>query len=813
MTASPSAGLDSVRLVEVPDQPASGRVRTDGRFLRLEDRPFRVRGATYGTFVPRGDGALYPEPSRTERDLRALRAAGLNTVRVYTAPPDDVLDVAGAIGLRLIVGLAYDDWRMHPAPGRRTDQRVLDAGLAETERAMARLAGHPCVLAVSVGNEVPGDVVRLHGIGRIEHTLSDLVEAVHEADPDMLVTYTNFPTTEYLQVTGQDIATFNVFLERPRELQAYLRRLQVVSGPVPLVLTEVGLAGEVHGSAAQAEALRWQLETVDDTGCAGATVFSWTDEWGVAGQPVEGWGFGITDVHRRPKPALSVVRQWAGTSIQDRRDHWPRVSVIVCAYDEQDTIEECLRSLAACSYPDLEVIVCDDGSTDQTAALAREFPFRLLELPHGGLSAARNAGLESATGSIVAYLDADAACHPEWPFHLALSLEDDGIVATGGPNLPVADAGLVERAVARSPGAPVEVLASHDRAEHVPGCNMAYRAGALRAVGGFDVAYTAAGDDVDVCWKLLDEGHQIGFSAAAQVRHHRRATVRGYLRQQRGYGRAEKMLSGPHAPRFNRLGQARWGGVIYGNALARLLHPVIYHGYLGAAPFQGVVRHRGEVALARVGAFLPLVVPLALVGIVVTVVLPALGLGMVLGAVVLTAGYAGIVTLAVVPGRDEPTPGRLRVLVGLLHLLQPFARAWGRVRASPLPAVGTVDGEWTGDRAAWLETLRRELGAVGAFVRVATPEHPWDMEASCGPFAKARVTTAVTWAWVPHQRVQVRPRTAAYLVVLGVTVATLGGLTWTAWPAVVAMVGTDVGRLRRRVSRALARTTYGAEST
>jgi glycosyltransferase involved in cell wall biosynthesis len=56
------------------------------------------------------------------------------------------------------------------------------------------------------------------------------------------------------------------------------------------------------------------------------------------------------------------------------------------------------------------VIVVDDGSTDDTAAVAGEFHFRVIKTPHDGLAAARNAGLEAATGQIVAYIDDDA-----WP--------------------------------------------------------------------------------------------------------------------------------------------------------------------------------------------------------------------------------------------------------------------------------------------------------------------------------------------------------------------------------------------------------------
>src|SRR5207245_1979051 len=228
-------------------------------------------------------------------------------------------------------------------------------------------------------------------------------------------------TTEYLSVEGIDLACFNVFLERPEQLRRYLRHLQVAVGDIPLILSELGLASGLLGDDAQAESLEWQLRTVDEAGCAGAMVFAWTDEWWVNDKPVEGWGFGLTDENRHPKPALEVVSRWAGRSRRDLRSDWPAMSVIVCAYNEERTIEECLASLGRCDYPGLEVIVCDDGSTDRTAHLASHFPVQVLELAHGGLSVARNAGVAVATGELVAFLDADASCHPEWPYHLALS--------------------------------------------------------------------------------------------------------------------------------------------------------------------------------------------------------------------------------------------------------------------------------------------------------------------------------------------------------------------------------------------------------
>src|SRR3989442_7014584 len=94
--------------------------------------------------------------------------------------------------------------------------------------------------------------------------------------------------------------------------------------------------------------------------------------------------------------------------------------------------------------------------------------------------------------------------------------------AVGGPNLPPPGDGPIAECIARAPGGPVHVLLSDREAEHLPGCNMAFRKARLEAIGGFDPQFRTAGDDVDVCWRLEERGFTLGFSPAAMVWHHRR---------------------------------------------------------------------------------------------------------------------------------------------------------------------------------------------------------------------------------------------------------------------------------------------------
>lgn len=94
----------------------------------------------------------------------------------------------------------------------------------------------------------------------------------------------------------------------------------------------------------------------------------------------------------------------------------PKFSVVIPAYNVKDYIADCLNSVLAQSEPDFEVIVVDDGSTDDTAQIVSTFDdprIRLVCRENGGLAAARNTGIGAACGELVAFLDADDRWCPE----------------------------------------------------------------------------------------------------------------------------------------------------------------------------------------------------------------------------------------------------------------------------------------------------------------------------------------------------------------------------------------------------------------
>src|SRR5436305_15306459 len=100
---------------------------------------------------------------------------------------------------------------------------------------------------------------------------------------------------------------------------------------------------------------------------------------------------------------------------------------------------------------------------------------------------------------------------------------------------------------------------------------MAFTRKALEASGGFEPVFAAAGDDVDLCWRLQNRGYPIGLSPAASVWHYRRNTVTAYLKQQMRYVKAEALLYFMHHYRFSLIGQSSWLGRIYGDISTAVL--------------------------------------------------------------------------------------------------------------------------------------------------------------------------------------------------------------------------------------------------
>ena len=582
------------------------------------------------------------------------------------------------------------------------------------------------------------------------------------------MTYVSYPTTEYLSSTSST-SSASTSSSSSRAVRAYLDRLQNLAGDRPLILTEIGLDSGRHGEQAQAEAIDWQVRGAFAAGCAGAFVFSWTDEWHRGGAEINDWHFGVTDRTRRPKPALQALSAALDSIPLDPGQSPPRVAVLICTFNGARTLPETCAATARLDYPNFEVIVVDDGSTDDSSRIAAAHGFRVISTENRGLSSARNAALAAvgADTEFVAFLDDDATPDPHWLTYLVDAFERTDFVAVGGPNLPVPGDGAVADAVAAAPGNPIHVLTGDREAEHIPGCNSAFRVDALRAIGGFDPRFRTAGDDVDVCWRLQDRGWRIGYCAAAMVWHHRRASVSAYLRQQRGYGQAEALLERKWPARYSAGGHVSWRGRVYGDAAPRPatgpLRWRVYHGVWGTAPFQSLYEPaRGDMNGLMLMPEIYLAIGLAAMLVAIGALWsPLLALGPPLA---IAAGGLALRAATAAKQARFPTP-RLtgtqrftrRALTAALQILQPLVRLEGRLRnglapwrrtgpsgfAVPVPRkIERWSERWV-DPSEWLRSFEHGIVARGAVVRRGGEFDSWDMETRGGGLAGARVTTAV----------------------------------------------------------------------
>ncbi|WP_051261823.1 glycosyltransferase [Desulfovibrio inopinatus] len=688
------------------------RVRVSGRFLFLGNEKFFIRGVTYGPFPPDVTDDFFPSSEVIERDFQNLRRLGVNTIRIYYVPPNRLLDAAKKHGLYILAGIPWpqhicflDQWEVK----EEIEHAIKSAAIA--------LRGHPAVLAYVVGNEIPSHIVRWHGAAKVEAFLRKLTGLIKQIDPEGLVTYANYPSTEYLRLPFLDFLSVNVYLHDESAFTSYVKRLQNVAGDLPLVLSEFGMDSMRHGEDKQAETLGWQVRDAFLLGVAGTIVFSYTDEWYTGGHLIEDWAFGLTRANRTPKAAFQAVAATYKQHLPEIRPDGPRISVVVCAYNAESTIRGCLASFACINYPNFEVIVVDDGSTDATGVLADEFAarasyIRVIHQENKGLSEARNVGLFASTGEIVAYTDSDCYVDPDWLSYMALAFLDERFAAIGGPNLPPPEDNHVAACVAVSPGAPTHVLLTDEVAEHIPGCNMAFRKEELMRIGGFDSLYRAAGDDVDVCWRLQDQKKLIGFCASMLVWHHRRNTIAAYLRQQRGYGRAEALLLPKHQYRFNLLGNSRWAGRIYGDIGECLLsaRPVIYHGVFGSGLFQTLYEPKGNIT-----AYLPMSFEWMVLAVFLVMLFPFLHA---LGALGLAMGIASIAfaihraSRAKLPAKYDTF--RSRGLITVLSLLQPLVRGYTRNRT--VAELRLASGRTAGTKNLHIPGYPLEQGRAGLTV-------------------------------------------------------------------------------------------------
>ncbi len=238
------------------------------------------------------------------------------------------------------------------------------------------------------------------------------------------------------------------------------------------------------------------------------------------------------------------------TAVSAASGFCPRVTVVVPAYNEAQTLPRCLAALRAQTYPRsaVETIVVDDGSTDDTAAVARAAGVRVISQPNRGPASARNAGIAAATGEVILFTDADCEPLPDWIAQMVAPLADPTIAGVKGSYRTrqretaarLAQCEFEER---------YDRLARYPTIDFVDSYAAAFRAEVLRQAGGFDPAFPYANnEDVELSYRLDRLGHRFVFNRQAVVYHRHVSGWRAYLRLKirRGYWRIMALKMHPN---------------------------------------------------------------------------------------------------------------------------------------------------------------------------------------------------------------------------------------------------------------------------
>ncbi len=179
--------------------PGKGKVKiirpkVSGKFILLGGEKFYIKGVTYGTFRPDANGIQFPPGEIIDMDFSLMVLYGINTVRTYTTPPVYLLDIALKHGLKVMVGLPWEQHITFLDSAERVNTIIKNV-----KQFVLGCVNHPAILCYAIGNEIPASIVRYYGNKKIERFLHRLYKAVKSIDPDGLVTYVNYPTTEYFR--------------------------------------------------------------------------------------------------------------------------------------------------------------------------------------------------------------------------------------------------------------------------------------------------------------------------------------------------------------------------------------------------------------------------------------------------------------------------------------------------------------------------------------------------------------------------------------------------------------------------------------
>jgi glycosyltransferase involved in cell wall biosynthesis len=259
----------------------------------------------------------------------------------------------------------------------------------------------------------------------------------------------------------------------------------------------------------------------------------------------------------------------------------PTVDIVIAARNEEQQIAYCLNAVAAQDYPQelLTVFVVDNGSTDGTAEVAGGRGARVLKQPKRGAAAARNLGIAEGRGELIGLLDAHCQPCASWVRLLALEFGD---LRVGGCQARIDNRSVnrrvqkyldVSRVISNERVLEDTIRGERNLYPWILSGNSMYRRAAIEAVGLFNEKLGAC-EDVDLAWRILLLGYQLGYVPEAATVHYNTDSWHGFLKKGLQYGAGAAQVA--HIYRLHGAGNKFRPARVFPTSLERSLSAFYY---------------------------------------------------------------------------------------------------------------------------------------------------------------------------------------------------------------------------------------------
>lgn len=216
------------------------------------------------------------------------------------------------------------------------------------------------------------------------------------------------------------------------------------------------------------------------------------------------------------------------------------ISVIVPVYNGGETIRATIEHLLRQSLPPDEIIVVDDGSTDETVNILRSFGSRIkvLSKTNGGPASARNAGIRASLGTLIAFTDSDCFPDQDWLQELVKGFYSLEIVGVGGMVITAVTGYLAEYIDLHGWMNPA--YSSDGNILCLVTANACFRCNALLKANLFDERFRKpGGEDTELSVRLRSMGYKFAFVDTAVVRHRHKTSFRGHVKTIANHGEGQ----------------------------------------------------------------------------------------------------------------------------------------------------------------------------------------------------------------------------------------------------------------------------------